>query len=77
MAPAAYDGFGTEDLGTECYEANRGRPWRKVRIDPRHYDWQTMRYASGMFGTVDKAELDKLALHGLVTWQHPGTQGAK
>jgi len=45
-APEAYDSFGTETL-EHCGEW-RGRPLRRIWADPRHTEYQTDRYHSGL-----------------------------
>jgi hypothetical protein len=49
-APKPYDGFGTIEL------ANYGGPeGRLVMIRDEHYQWQTSRYASGIFACTPPA----------------------
>lgn len=52
-APEDYDTFGTEtlipDAGEWC-----GKTLRQVAIDPRHLDYQSCRYGSGLHGTWEK-----------------------
>lgn len=65
-APEAYDGFGTTHLGVVGKDANRGKAYRKVLINPQHLTWQSMRYGSGCCACFDQAEFDKLLAHNLV-----------
>jgi len=53
-APASFDGFGTLSLGHVDQELGRGRSedCRYVLIDEKHFDWQTMRYRSGLHVAV-------------------------
>ena len=64
-APDAYDGFGTVTL-SEAGLLDR-KPLRKVQIEQAHYDWQSMRYGSGMYPCFDETEFQKL--QGL-PWYH-------
>lgn len=63
-APVEYDGMGTEDLGPAGEW--RGKPLRRVLIEPRSLTWQVDRYASGLHGaweedpnTADAREREK------------------
>jgi len=52
-APLAYDGFGTIEL------MNAGGEFgRIVLIRDEHFQWQTSRYASGMFACVEPDHID-------------------
>jgi hypothetical protein len=44
-APRDYDGFGTIEVADYSYEKHVNRT---VLVRDEYYDWQTMRYASGM-----------------------------
>lgn len=49
-APDAYDGFGTVTLETlPLKNQHSDNPYRKVEIQDEALDWQTSRYASGMY----------------------------
>lgn len=47
-APMDYDGFGTIELAAQAGTDHRDRVLRKVGIDPKHWEWQTSRYSSGL-----------------------------
>jgi len=47
-AEKAYDGFSTRTIEEGKYITGNKKPIRKVEMEDRDYDWQTMRYASGM-----------------------------
>lgn len=55
-APIDYDGFGTVTYDHDAGTDNRGLTIRKVRIEPEHWDWQTMRYGSGLHGVATPEE---------------------
>jgi hypothetical protein len=46
-APEAYDGFGTLTLEV-VGKCRRGNVVRKVSTPVEHFEWQTMRYGSGL-----------------------------
>jgi hypothetical protein len=49
-APEAFDGFGTLTIGhiDEKLGRDRYEPCRFVLINEKHFDWQEMRYRSGL-----------------------------
>ncbi len=47
-APVRYDGFGTLTI-YDCGGVGTGSVKRYVLIDEKHLDWQTGRYASGLY----------------------------
>lgn len=51
-APKDYDGADATEL--EIVGDYFGKPLRKIAIDPEGYQWQTGRYASGIYGVWDK-----------------------
>ena len=57
-APKDYDGFGTFEVAT--YNTGDGER-RIVLIRSEHYQWQTMRYSSGM-NRWQEAEYDEAAI---------------
>ena len=59
-AEEGYDGFGTRTVEI-VGEGRKGRPIRKVSIDPDHEKWQITRYSSGLNFSVpeDQWEADK------------------
>jgi len=59
-AEESYDGFGTRTVEI-VGEGRKGRPIRKVSIDPDHETWQLTRYSSGLNFSVpeDQWEADK------------------
>ena len=61
-APVDYDGFGTTTLDPTAGTDDRGRPIRKVGIFPKHWEWQTVRYGSGMHVAVTEDELSKFSV---------------
>jgi hypothetical protein len=65
-APVVYDGFGTVTEDTAWLDT-RGQRWRKVRIHPAQYSWQTARYASGMHPALEFSEFERLQeIHRIV-----------
>jgi hypothetical protein len=58
IAPAAYDGFGTEELA--IVGTCNGKPLRKVETPIEHVQWQVGRYWSGMHATYDEAGFQDL-----------------
>lgn len=65
-APEAYDGFSTRTVEPDCGK-DGGKTVRKVTIAARDLAWQEGRYASGMYGSLDRAGYDKLRKAGLIT----------
>lgn len=54
-APEAYDGFGTRTL--DIVGMRRGNFFREVAIPAEHVDWQTSRYASGLYVAMTEGEV--------------------
>lgn len=65
-APVDYDGFGTRDRGVAGYDGDK--PVRLVEIDPRHLEWQTGRYGSGLHAALTRSQWDGLVRAGLARW---------
>jgi hypothetical protein len=57
-ASERYDGFGTETVEVTKFVDNRGREFRKVSILPENYDWQTLRYGSGLHVAYDEEQFN-------------------
>lgn len=73
-APEAYDGFGTktiEVVGDWVSKSNGQRkPVRKVQIDPEHFNWQSMRYSSGMHPTWTEEQFQEEKRYGYIGGHH-------
>jgi hypothetical protein len=66
-APDVYDGFGTETLEVLPFKNQHGRtPYRKVEIPDQSLEWQTERYASGMYPRLDEKAFDEWKAYGLI-----------
>ena len=51
-SPEGYDGFGTKTVEWLGCSTKKG-PVRTVEIQDEHFDWQTMRYSSGLHLWMD------------------------
>ena len=66
-AEADYDWMGTERLGVAGHDAYSGKPWWKIRIDPKYVQTQTDRYMSGVVKPcITQAQFNELIRLGLV-----------
>jgi hypothetical protein len=66
-APEPYDGFDTETLEVLPFKNRQGStPYRKVAIQDVHLEWQTERYASGMYPRLDEKAFDEWKAYGLI-----------
>lgn len=65
-APDCYDGFGTTTLAVVGRDLWRKNPVRLVAVRSEHYDWQTERYASGLYPYTDR--LGRVTTEMLVKW---------
>lgn len=55
-APKDYDGFGTIELSPRVGLDHCDRPLRRVAIRPEHWEWQTLRYGSGLHAVATESE---------------------
>lgn len=69
-APEAYDGFGTktvEAAWTWVSKSNGARkPVRKVSIPYEHFEWQSMRYGSGLHPTWTEEQFQEERRYGYI-----------
>ena len=65
-APVDFDGFSTRTVKV-VGKNEKGRDVRLIEILKRDYDWQTMRYSSGMFifYTNEKVTLEQIVKLGI------------
>lgn len=65
-----FDGFGTETVEWTRWATKQGDRYRKVLIQPQHYEWQTTRYLSGNRTALDEEEFRNSINSGLlVAWE--------
>lgn len=55
-APECYDGFGTVTLAAGVGSDHAGRVLRRVGVRPEHYEWQALRYGSGLHVVASEDE---------------------
>lgn len=62
-----YDGFGTETLAVLPLRfRGSDAPYRKVQITDEALNWQTQRYSSGVYPSLDQATFDDWVATGLI-----------
>lgn len=61
-----YDGFGTETVMVLDQKTRSGNHWRLVEILDEHFNWQTMRYSSGMYPCIPVETYDEWVRDGFV-----------
>lgn len=61
-APESYDGFGTRTLKPIVGIDRQGKPVRLVSTPLEHYEWQRMRYRSGLYLAASPEEWGELCL---------------
>lgn len=77
-APEAYDGFGTATVAAEWAHVNHSKtmckPVRKVSIPDEHFQWQSMRYGSGLHPTWTEEQFQEERRWGYIVEGEEGTQ---